>query len=150
MQDVHFSSSFSTIELIFLKLDKTSIKHRLSLPRHLKLFAARFTNSSWQGSPPPMRGKVGANLDGVCKKRITPAHAGKRLKKLQNIEISDRNPITISLTSQRSYTSAYNPQAPDATYHVQIQVHYRWLLSYSCYNPPFSVPVASCQSSGSE
>ena len=31
-----------------------------------------------EGSPPPMRGKVQSNTDGLIIKRITPAYAGKR------------------------------------------------------------------------
>ena len=36
---------------------------------------------SWQGSPPPMRGKGGGALNFMLETRITPAHAGKRSKR---------------------------------------------------------------------
>ena len=62
------------------------------------------------GSPPRMRGKaIGANLL-MGKQRITPAHAGKRLKKLWKIAVYKKPHVKFHLTFQRPNWSAYDPR----------------------------------------
>ena len=47
-----------------------------------------WSGAAWgQGSPPPMRGKVHAPRTGSDAEGITPAHAGKRLRKRRNTGI---------------------------------------------------------------
>ena len=54
-----------------------------------------------EGSPPRVRGKVGHLLNGYGVNRITPACAGKRLKKAHKIKDFDPVPIRFHLVFRR-------------------------------------------------
>ena len=66
-----------------------------------------------QGSPPRVRGKVGKQNDSRIDRRITPACAGKRLKKAHKIKDFDPVPIRFHLVFRRFERWCSNLPTPD-------------------------------------
>ena len=61
------------------------------------------------GSPPRMRGKLAEVSDLVFRSRITPAHAGKTLRKCYISEVNPHPILQFPLTSHKVVVSSGNP-----------------------------------------
>ncbi len=94
-----------------------------------------FMNSS-PGSPPPMRGKVQTSLVLVFKPRITPAYAGKRLKRSQNSVTFSISLLHFHLVCNTPDTKADSLPVHDAPALPEFPIR---LLLFRVYN--FSTPL---------
>ena len=70
-------------------------------------------HSSESGSPPRVRGKAGCKFEDMAVLRITPACAGKRLKKAHKIKDFDPVPIRFHLVFRRFERWCSNLPMPD-------------------------------------
>ena len=68
----------------------------------------------YMGSPPRMRGKVSASAELILPLRITPAYAGKRLKRSHKIVLFINKPIIFHSVCNRLDITNNNPTVLDA------------------------------------
>ena len=85
------------------------------------------------GSPPHMRGKVGTNTPATYRDRITPAHAGKRLKESLKTAIKLMKKISFHSVCYKLHIKADNPQQLYDSVHPLFQ---SMKQLYQAYNYP--------------
>ena len=111
--------------------------------------APRFFAVRWRGSPPLTRGKVSSPPLNLKSTRITPAYAGKRLKKSKNTYNPNRPISAFHSVFQTQQMSSDNPQGHGA---IQKRPFRSGMRVSSIYNPKhgqvFFLPVEAYRHRG--